>query len=116
MLDLKFVRENFDLVQQMLRNRRSDTDLSGFEALDDKRRRVLHQVEQLKYRRNVASEEISQLKREKQDASQRIDEMREVSQQIKELDQQLAVIEQEFEEILLLIPNMPHDTVADWDR
>ena len=111
MLDLKFVRENFDLVQQMLRNRRSDTDLSSFETLDDKRRRVLHQVEQLKYRRNLASEEISQLKREKQDASQRIDEMRAVSQQIKELDQDLADIEQEFREILLHIPNMPHESV-----
>jgi seryl-tRNA synthetase len=111
MLDLKFVRENFDLVQQMLRNRRMDTDLSRFQELDERRRQVLREVEQLKYRRNVASEEISRLKKERQDASERIEDMRLVSQQIKELDQQLADIEQAFKEVLLLIPNMPHDSV-----
>lgn len=111
MLDLKFVRENLDLVQQMLLNRHMDTDLARFRDLDEKRRQTLQDVEQLKYRRNVASEEISQAKRDKQDASLRIEEMRAVSQQIKEMDQRLVDIEQEFKEILLHIPNMPHHSV-----
>jgi seryl-tRNA synthetase len=111
MLDLKFVRENLDHVQQMLRNRRMDADLVRFQELDEVRRQTLREVEELKYRRNVASEEISQLKKGHQDASGRIEEMRLVSQQIKELDQRLADIEQEFKDILLLIPNVPHDTV-----
>ncbi len=111
MLDLKFVRDNFELVQSMLRDRRMDIDLSRFRELDERRREVLGEVEQLKYRRNVASEEISQLKKDKQDASKRIEEMRSVSQQIKDLDQLSAEIEQEFRDILLIIPNMPHNTV-----
>jgi len=58
MLDLKFVRDNVDRVNEMLRNRRLDTDLKAFVVLDENRRRVLRQVEELKYRRNLASEEI----------------------------------------------------------
>lgn len=112
MLDRRFVRESIDRVSQMLQDRQLDMDLRPFRELDEDRRRILREVEELKHRRNVASEEISVLKREKKDSSGRIEEMREVSQQIKVLDQQLAEIEQKFDEVLLLIPNMPHESVA----
>jgi len=65
MLDLKFVRDNVDRVNEMLRNRRLDTDLKAFVVLDENRRRVLRQVEELKYRRNLASEEISASRRKR---------------------------------------------------
>ena len=112
MLDLKFVRDNIDRVNQMLEDRHMDTDLKAFLVLDENRRRILRRVEELKYRRNVASEEISRLKREKKDASRQIGEMREVGEQIKALDSELAAIEEAFREVLLLIPNMPHESVA----
>jgi seryl-tRNA synthetase len=111
MLDLKFVRENLDQIAQMLQNRRMDADLSRFQELDDKRRQILRDVEQLKYRRNTASEEISRLKKEKREGTERIEEMRVVSQEIKVLDQELASIEQQFKDCLLLIPNLPHASV-----
>ena len=112
MLDLKFVRENVDRVRQMLRHRNVDLDLGPFLELDERRRRILREVEELKFRRNVASEEISRLKREKKDAASQIEEMREVSQTIKTLDQELGTVEQQFRDILLLIPNMPHESVV----
>jgi seryl-tRNA synthetase len=112
MLDLKFVREHFDEVGVMLRNRKIDMDLKPFFDLDEKRRNILREVEDLKHRRNVASDEISRLKKEKQDASRQIEDMREVSQRIKTLDQELVDIEQSFRDFLLLIPNMPHASVA----
>ncbi|GLI33101.1 serine--tRNA ligase [Desulforhabdus amnigena] len=111
MLDLKFVRENVDRVEQMLKDRQMDMDLQPLLKLDEERRRILGQVEELKHRRNVASDEISRLKKEKLDASARIEEMREVSQEIKTLDQQLGAIEQQFKDFLLVIPNMPHQSV-----
>lgn len=112
MLDLKFVRDNVERVREMLRNRHQDLDLQPLLGLDEDRRRVLREVEELKHRRNVASEEISQLKRSKKDATSQIEEMKDVSQRIKVLDQELATIEQEFRDILLLIPNMPHESVV----
>ncbi len=111
MLDLKFVRENVDRVGQMLEDRQMAMDLKPLLDLDEERRRILGQVEELKHRRNLASDEISRLKKEKQDASARIDEMREVSQEIKVLDQELSTIEQQFRDFLLLIPNKPHASV-----
>ncbi len=112
MLDLKFVRDNAERVSLMLRDRQVDLDLKSFLELDEDRRSILKEVEELKRRRNVASEEIARIKKEHGDATERIGEMREVSQQIKTLDLQLAVIQQSFDEILMLIPNMPHDSVV----
>ena len=112
MLDLKFVRDNAERVSLMLRDRQVDLDLKPLLELDEDRRSILKEVEELKRRRNVASEEIARIKKEHGNANERIEEMREVSQQIKTLDQQLAVIQQRFDEILMLIPNMPHDSVV----
>jgi seryl-tRNA synthetase len=112
MLDLKFVRDNTGRVSQMLRDRQVDLDLKPFLELDEERRRILKDVEELKRQRNVASDEIARIRKERGDAAERIEQMREVSQQIKALDQQLTLIQNRFNEILLLIPNMPHDSVT----
>jgi seryl-tRNA synthetase len=112
MLDLKFVRDNPGLVSQMLRDRQVNLDLKPFLELDEERRRILREVEELKRRRNLASEEIARIRKAQGDATERIEEMREGSQHIKTLDQQLAVIQERFDEILLVIPNMPHASVA----
>jgi seryl-tRNA synthetase len=112
MLDLKFVRDNAERVAQMLRDRQVDLDLKPFLELDEERRRILKEAEELKRRRNAASEDIARIKKDKGDATGRIEEMRDVSQRIKTLDQELATIQDRFDEILLLIPNMPHDSVV----
>jgi len=112
MLDVKFVRSNFDRVRQMLQNRHMDMDLQPLLDLDEERRRLLTEVEELKHRRNVASEEIAALKRQKKDAPDLIQEMQGVSQKIKVLDQELSVIEQKFRDFLLLMTNVPHESVA----
>lgn len=112
MLDLKYVRDNIERVQQMLRNRNLEMDLTSLVDLDANRRSILQEVEELKRQRNIASEEISLAKREKRDASQLIEDMKDVSQRIKTMDQELAVIEESMKDSLLLIPNMPHESVA----
>ncbi|MBW1974123.1 MAG: serine--tRNA ligase [Deltaproteobacteria bacterium] len=112
MLDLRFVRENLDRVEEMLRNRQLDLDLSEFKNLDERRRAILQKSEELKHRRNKASEEIALLKKEGKNADHVIAAMKEVSQEIKHLDEELATIEKRFKEILLQIPNMPHESVA----
>ena len=111
MLDVKFVRENIELVRQMLKNRQSDLDLQPLLELDEERRRILVDVEQKKHRRNIASEEISKLKKEKRDALSLVEEMRELGQEIKVLDERLDEVEQKFREFLLIIPNVPDSSV-----
>ncbi|WP_079504127.1 serine--tRNA ligase [Mesobacillus jeotgali] len=112
MLDVKYLRANFEEVKQKLQHRGEDlTDFGKFEDLDVKRRELILEAEQLKSRRNEVSQQVAQLKREKQDADHLIAEMREVGDKIKVLDDQLREVEEELENLMLSIPNIPHESV-----
>lgn len=111
MLDLKFVRNNPQIVQDALLKRGSTVILDEFLKLDQERREKLFVVEQMKNRRNLVSEEIGRLKKAGKDAPEMVLEMRDLSQQIKEIDEANKELEGKLQEILLDIPNIPHETV-----
>lgn len=112
MLDLKFLRANFEEVKAKLQHRGEDlTDLGKFEDLDRTRRELILEVEQLKSKRNEVSQQVAVLKREKQDADHLIVEMKEVGDKIKGLDDRLREVEETLEKLLLSIPNIPHESV-----
>jgi seryl-tRNA synthetase len=111
MLDIKFIRENVDKVSRKLKERGVEVDLQQILKVDEERRELLQVVEALKHRRNVVSEEIGRLKREKQDTTEKQEEMRKVSQEIKDLDQRLKECEEKLYQLLLWVPNLPHDSV-----
>ena len=69
MLDLKFIRENLDLVKEGVKNKREKVDLDRLVSLDFKRRNILQEVEQLKNQRNTNSQLIAKLKKEGKSAS-----------------------------------------------
>jgi len=109
MLDSKYLRDNLEAIEKRLAARGGTVDLSGFRSLDDRRRDLLRQSEELKALRNRVSEEISRVK-DKSQAQERIAEMRTVSQNIKNLDGELAAVEEELQNFLLTVPNVPHET------
>lgn len=111
MLDIKFIRENHELVEQMLEHRGSDLELEAILVLDKQRRRTIQEVESLKHERKTVSDQIAKMKKSGEDASKIITQMRQVSQRIKELDQELAKLEADLHGSLLLIPNVPHESV-----
>lgn len=112
MLDIKYLRGNLEEVKKKLQHRGEDlTDLSNFEELDKKRRALIAESEQLKGKRNEVSEQIAVLKREKKDADHLIQEMREVGEHIKALDSELNEVEEKLNQLLLNIPNIPHESV-----
>ncbi|WP_374720586.1 serine--tRNA ligase [Peribacillus tepidiphilus] len=112
MLDLKYLRANFEEVKKVLQYRGEDlTDLGKFEDLDERRRELIMESEQLKSRRNEVSQQIAIMKREKQNADHLIKEMREVGDRIKTLDDELRVVEENLENLMLSIPNIPHESV-----
>jgi seryl-tRNA synthetase len=112
MLDLKFVRSNLDVVKGMLKNRGYDLDIHVFESIDTKRRELLPVLESLRHQRNRVSEEIAVMKKKGEDASGVIAEMKKVSSEIKEKEAALSGVEDELNPILMVIPNIPHETVA----
>lgn len=112
LLDRKRLRNNFKEIKEKLEKRGEDLSaLIGFGDRDERRRSIIAKVEELKARRNEASKQISQLKKEKQDASEAISEMQGVSKEIKELDTELAEVDEKLDDMLLSIPNVPHETV-----
>ena len=106
MLDLKFVRENIDLVQQNLDNRHTTGDLETFVSAYDERRQLIGKVEELKALRNSVTEEISQLKRNKENADDKIVEMKKVGDEIAELDNRIREVEADLRDAALMLPNM----------
>ncbi|WP_077329859.1 serine--tRNA ligase [Virgibacillus siamensis] len=112
MLDMKYLRNNFELVKEKLAHRGEDlSELDKFGELDEHRRRLIAETEKLKAKRNEASKQISVLKKEKKDAEPAINEMREVGQQISDLDRELKEIEEKLNHMMLSIPNIPHESV-----
>ena len=114
MLELRFVRENMELVRQKCELRRlAPSLLERFAQSDSRRLELLSQVEGLKNKRNTVSREIAQRKKEgaQQEAEARIQEMKAVSAEIKELDTRLAQIEEELQAVIMAIPNLCDDSV-----
>ncbi|MBN1277876.1 MAG: serine--tRNA ligase [Deltaproteobacteria bacterium] len=112
MLDLKFIRSNLETVGEMLKNRGYDLDISEFEAIDQERRTRLKDLEELRYRRNTVSEEIALMKKKGESASDVIAEMKKVSSDIKEMEKELPQFQEKIDQLLMFIPNMPHESVA----
>lgn len=108
---MRFIRENPELVEESMKKRNMESPIEKFKGLDDKRRDLLYEAEQLKHKRNVNSDKIGELKRNGEDASNLIAEMQDVSQKIKELDQKVADVEEKLNDLLLGIPNIPHESV-----
>jgi len=111
MLDIKFVRENIDLVRAKLEDRGTAVDLDRFSAMDRKRRDILQEVETLRSDRNSVSKEIGARKQSGEDASDLIEKMGSVSSRIKELDGDLKETEGLLQDLIMTIPNMPHESV-----
>ena len=110
-MDLKFIRENIKEVRNSLRERGEKFSLDELLQSDEERRKILVEVEDLKHRRNEASEEIGKLKKEGKEVEQLIGEMQRVSVRIKELDDKLKEVQEKTRNLLLMIPNTPHESV-----
>lgn len=111
MLEIKFVRQNLDIVQKAVKNRGGTADWESFSEADDQRKTVLGEIEQLRHKRNVVSDEIAALKKNGQNAEKIVLEMRKVGERIKRLEKELAAHEETITSILMGVPNIPHESV-----
>src|SRR5918995_2475173 len=113
MLDLRQSREAPQPARDALARRGIDPAVID-EALelDERRRALLPELEDLRARKNQASKRIGELQRSGEDASQAIAEGKGVSAREKELDDQLRSVEERRTTVLLSLPNLPDPTAA----
>ncbi len=111
MLDIKFIRQNIEKVENMLKARNTSVNLEEFKTLEEKRRKLITETEQLKSERNKKNKEIASMRKNGENAQSLIAQMQQISSTIKEKEAELKKIEEKFEEIILNIPNMLHESV-----
>ena len=107
MLDLKFIRDNSELVKEGMKNRNLKIDIDELLRLDEEHRKALSEAEELKARRNKANDEISLILKEKKNPKELIEKMKSVSQKIAEFDKKMEEISKKIDVFRYSIPNIP---------
>jgi seryl-tRNA synthetase len=116
MLDINFVRANLELVKQKLQQRGFPLDaLDRFNELDERRRALIRERDDLNATRNRESQEIGKLMKagQKEEAEARRAAVREVGDQIATAEKELNEIESELNNLMVTLPNLPHDSVPE---
>ncbi len=114
MLDVHFVRDNFDLVREKLSTRKFDpATLDNFTELDAVRRSLIRERDELNAASNRLSKEVGALMREgkKDEAESKKAESRAVAEKVKSIEAKVDEMESEFRAILTVVPNLPHESV-----
>lgn len=111
MIDIKFIRENPEVIKNALRKKYMQLDIDKLLSMDKKRRDILKEVEDLKYKKNKTSEEIGSLIKQSKDANKKKEEMKALSQKIKDMDSKVEEYNKKIAVFLYNIPNIPHKSV-----
>ncbi len=111
MLDLKFIRENPDLVKKAVTDKREKANIDQLLSLDEERRTLIQKADDLKAERNKVSKNIGEAKKKGEDVSRITAQMRNVSENIKDLDEKLRLLDEAMQNILIWVPNIPHESV-----
>ena len=114
MLDIKRIRRNpEELVEAMRKRRNKGADVTELLEVDAKRRELLGQVEAMKAERNAVSSEIPKLKKQGVDVTEKLAEMKQLADRIKELDSTVSELDTKLDELLMAVPNIPHESVPE---
>ncbi len=109
MLDIKFIRENVDIVKKAAADKRFDVDIDRLVALDERRREIMTESERARARRNEVSSAIPSASNEDRPAL--IQEGKELKEKVQSLESELAEVKTEYDHLLLMVPNVPLDRV-----
>ncbi len=110
MIDLKLIREETERVREAVQTLQAEAPIDEILALDEERRSILVELEDLRHERNVKSKAIGNMK-DAEERQQKIDEMSAVNARIKELEEMLRATEDQLDQQMYLVPNLPHESV-----
>lgn len=111
MLDLRFIRENLEQVKAGVEAKRVKIDWERFIKLDSDRRALIVEIDDLKAKKNAANEEIGLMRQKKLDPAMMIASMKTIAAQIDAMEPMIKKTEEEMQQIVLMIPNLPHTSV-----
>ena len=113
MLDIKFIRENIDLVKAGAKKKHVEVDLDRLIAVDEKRRALLGEVEGMRAKQNEVSDKITTASPEARQSF--IDEMRVVKEKLQGKEKELEEVTKEWQLLMVQVPNIPEVSVPEGD-
>jgi seryl-tRNA synthetase len=111
MIDPRILRDNPDIIRDMLMKRRIDFPLDKLLELDKKRRMLMSKIQELNHKRNVIAESIALKKRRGESVEDELNNMRVLSVDIERLEEEMRCVEGEYNELMLRLPNLVDETV-----
>ncbi len=112
MLDIKFIRENKEIVAMAAKKKRIAVDIDALIAIDERRREILHSLEEKKAEQNRVSTEIAQCS-DPHERQQKISSMQTLKESIHSLESQLKPVLEEWQALMLQVPNIPDMSVPE---
>jgi seryl-tRNA synthetase len=113
MLDIKFIRDNAELVQEGAKKKHIDFDVKKLIEVDDKRKSISLKLNLKRSEQNEASQKISQLDPEEKKAL--IKEMRPLKEEMQKLEEELKEVMAEWQKLMVAVPNIPDVSVPEGD-
>lgn len=113
MLDIKFIRENKEIISESAKKKRVEIDLDKLIALDEKRRELLAKTENLKSRQNQANEGVVKLASDPEQKQKLIEEMQALKKEFQDGESELKEVMKEWQGLMLAVPNIPDVSVPE---
>jgi len=111
MLDIKFIREHSDLIKEAARKKRIDFDVEKLIEIDNKRLKLLKEVEEMRARQNTASDKIAQMSGDERQLA--INDVKKIKDELTTSEGALKIIEKEWKDLMLFVPNVPDPSVPE---
>jgi len=111
MLDIKFIRENPEIVKKAVKAKGFKVDVDEFLQLDKEKRTLITEVEKLKKEKNEKSDKIGLMMQKKENAKDIIGEMKMISQNIADFEAKMEGIDKKYMKFIYSVPNILHESV-----
>jgi len=111
MIDINLLRNDIESLKKILKHRGFDLDVNFFNSLEEERKYIQIKTQELQQERNELSKQVGILKSQGKDAGAVLEKVANISAQSKEFESQLILIQEKINNFLLLIPNVPHESV-----
>lgn len=111
MLDLKLLKDNPQVIEDMLKKRKLDFPIKELIALDKRRRELISEIQGINHNKNILAHSIAAKKKTKEKIAQELEEMNVIRNKIVSLDVEKSTVDSKFRHLIMLLPNIIHESV-----
>src|SRR5918912_271203 len=111
MLDLRLLKENPQIIKDMLEKRKLNFPINELVAFDKRRRELIAEMQQIKHKKNIISDRIAFKKKNNNDSIEELQEMEVIAREILSLKEEKTTVESKFKDLMMMLPNLVDKSV-----